>query len=190
MSGPARPVSTMLSTRQLIAADLRAATGRSGLRGMLAAALLEPGFATLLLHRWGVALQQRGLLRSAKILWRWNVWSSACHLHLDASIGPGLLLPHPTGVVIGRGVTVGSDVTLYQHVTLGRSRREDRYPSIGDGAVIYPGAVVAGAVVVGRRAVVGAGAIVLHDVPDDAVVAGNPARSVSSSRAHPPAATP
>jgi acetyltransferase-like isoleucine patch superfamily enzyme len=38
--------------------------------------------------------------------------------------------------------------------------------------------------------VVGAGAIVLHDVPDDAVVAGNPARSVSSSRAHPPAATP
>ena len=42
--------------------------------------------------------------------------------------------------------------------------------SIGSGAVIMCG------VTIGERALVGAGAVVTHDVPDEAVVAGVPAR--------------
>jgi acetyltransferase-like isoleucine patch superfamily enzyme len=42
--------------------------------------------------------------------------------------------------------------------------------SIGSGAIIMCG------VTIGARALVGAGAVVTHDVPDDAVVAGVPAR--------------
>ena len=45
-----------------------------------------------------------------------------------------------------------------------------RGASIGSGAVIMCG------VTIGARALVGAGAVVTHDVPDDAVVAGVPAR--------------
>ena len=45
-----------------------------------------------------------------------------------------------------------------------------RGASIGSGAVIMCG------ITVGERAIVGAGAVVTHDVPDDAVVAGVPAR--------------
>ena len=45
-----------------------------------------------------------------------------------------------------------------------------RGASIGSGAVIMCGLTV------GERAIVGAGAVVTHDVPDDAVVAGVPAR--------------
>ncbi len=41
---------------------------------------------------------------------------------------------------------------------------------IGGGAVILPG------VTIGKNAVVGAGAVVTHDVPNNTVVAGNPAR--------------
>jgi acetyltransferase-like isoleucine patch superfamily enzyme len=48
--------------------------------------------------------------------------------------------------------------------------RVRRGASIGSGAVIMCG------VTVGERALVGAGAVVTHDVPDDAVVAGVPAR--------------
>jgi UDP-2-acetamido-3-amino-2,3-dideoxy-glucuronate N-acetyltransferase len=44
--------------------------------------------------------------------------------------------------------------------------------SIGSGAVIMCG------VTVGARAMIGAGAVVTHDVPDDAVVAGVPARAL------------
>ncbi|MEQ1572692.1 MAG: acyltransferase [Vicinamibacterales bacterium] len=48
--------------------------------------------------------------------------------------------------------------------------RVKRGASIGSGAVIMCG------VTIGERALVGAGAVVTHDVPPDAVVAGVPAR--------------
>lgn len=47
---------------------------------------------------------------------------------------------------------------------------------IRKGASIGSGAVIMCGVTIGARALVGAGAVVTHDVPDDAVVAGVPAR--------------
>jgi acetyltransferase-like isoleucine patch superfamily enzyme len=49
--------------------------------------------------------------------------------------------------------------------------------SVGSGATILPG------ITVGREAMVGAGAVVVHDVPDFAVVVGVPARMVGDVRA-------
>ena len=51
-----------------------------------------------------------------------------------------------------------------------------RGASIGSGAVILCG------VTIGQRALIGAGAVVTHDVPDDATVAGVPARLVGAVR--------
>lgn len=45
---------------------------------------------------------------------------------------------------------------------------------IGNGAIIMPG------VKIGKRCVVGAGAVVTHDIPDESVVAGVPARVISN----------
>jgi acetyltransferase-like isoleucine patch superfamily enzyme len=45
-----------------------------------------------------------------------------------------------------------------------------RGASIGTGATILCG------ITIGENAIVGAGSVVTHDVPDNAVVAGNPAR--------------
>ncbi len=169
-------MSTVPIDSSTIAIDLYANTGRQGTLGAVAAFVYEPGFAAVLKHRWAQALYRTGLRRTAKLLWRWNVFTTACHLHLDAQIGPGLVLPHPTGVVVGAGARIGIGVTLYQHTTIGRSRRAERYPVIGDGVVVYPGAVIVGPVTIGRGAVIGAGAVVLSDVPERAVVAGNPAQ--------------
>jgi acetyltransferase-like isoleucine patch superfamily enzyme len=55
----------------------------------------------------------------------------------------------------------------------------DRLPAtIRAGATIGGGALVLPGVTVGRMAMVSAGAVVSRDVPDHAIVAGNPARSV------------
>jgi UDP-2-acetamido-3-amino-2,3-dideoxy-glucuronate N-acetyltransferase len=49
---------------------------------------------------------------------------------------------------------------------------------VEDGATIGAHATLVAPVLVGRHAVVGAGAVVTHDVPDHAIVVGNPARIV------------
>lgn len=52
--------------------------------------------------------------------------------------------------------------------------------SIGDDVWIGTGAIILKGVSVGDRAIVAARAVVTKDVPADAVVAGNPARVVST----------
>ncbi|CAB4857898.1 unannotated protein [freshwater metagenome] len=94
-----------------------------------------------------------------------------------AVIGEGTVFIHGTGVVIGPGVVVGRDCRIFHNVTLG-SRDGISYPTIGNGVTLYPGAVVLGAVQVGDNAVVGANAVVLENVAENQIVAGNPARLV------------
>ncbi len=99
-------------------------------------------------------------------------------LHVpSARIGPGLLLPHPVGIVVGDDVEIGDNATIYQHVTLGqRGARDQSYPVIGHNVVIYAGAVIIGNITIGDGAVIGANAVVTGDVPAGATAVGIPAR--------------
>ncbi|MBV9804326.1 MAG: N-acetyltransferase [Solirubrobacterales bacterium] len=90
-----------------------------------------------------------------------------------------------SGVYLWDGLRVEDDVFIGPQATF----TNDRFPrskhafecqvttirrgaSIGAGAVLLPG------ITVGERAMVGAGAVVTRDVPDFALVVGNPARVV------------
>jgi len=55
------------------------------------------------------------------------------------------------------------------------------YASIREGAYLAPAAVVRDGVNVGRFAVIGLGSVVVDDVPDRAIVMGNPARVVGET---------
>ncbi len=70
---------------------------------------------------------------------------------------------------IGNGVHVGPGARLAGEVHV------DECAFIGTGAVVLP------RIRIGAHAIVGAGAVVTRDVPDNAVVAGNPARPLSKS---------
>ena len=85
----------------------------------------------------------------------------------------------PTGVIIESDVFVGSNVSF----------TNDKYPKVnGDwkllhtrvkrGASIGANSVIIGGVTIGENALVGAGSVVTKDVPNNAVVAGNPARII------------
>lgn len=104
-----------------------------------------------------------------------------CFIQAGAAIGPGLQLPHPTGIVLGRGARIGANCILYHQVTLGGARRGDwqanRYPQVGDRVTIFAGAKLLGAIEVGDDAIIGANAVVSADVPARHIAKGVPARS-------------
>lgn len=56
--------------------------------------------------------------------------------------------------------------------------------TIGDDVFVGKGAVILAGVTIGSRVIVGAGSVVSKDVPDNTVVAGNPARAIRTLDEH------
>lgn len=84
-------------------------------------------------------------------------------------------------VTIGHHVKIGPHCQLFtpQHPIDYRQRREPRetaFPiTIGDDTWLGGGVVVCPGVTIGRRCIIAAGSVVIRDVPDDCMAAGNPA---------------
>ncbi len=80
------------------------------------------------------------------------------------------------GVVIGETAEIGDDVTLYQGVTLGGTgfATGKRHPTVQDNVTIGSGAKLLGPITVGHGAKIGANTVVIHDVPPNSTVVGNP----------------
>ena len=108
------------------------------------------------------------------------------------SVGDDTIIGHYANIRVGNRIEIGRHVRIAQFVSLlGDNHEFDRLdvpivaqgvtPSpvvIGDNVWIGAGVIVLAGVTVGPGAVLGAGAVVTRDVPEDAVVAGNPARVI------------
>ncbi|MEX2394065.1 MAG: Gfo/Idh/MocA family oxidoreductase [Actinomycetota bacterium] len=131
---------------------------------------------------------------------RTKVWHHA-HVMTDASVGADCTLGKNVfvgrGVVIGDGCKIQNNVSIFDGVTLegnvfcgpsmvftnvrnpraevDRVGRYDR-TRVGEGATLGANATIVCGNSIGRYAFVGAGAVVTKEVPDHALVAGNPAQ--------------
>lgn len=130
-----------------------------------------------------------------------KIWNQA-QVRENATIGERCILSKnvyvDAGVTLGSGVKVQNNVNIYHGVTveddvfLGPSMTftNDRFPRafFGDfkvsptlvrrGASIGANATIRCGIVIGAYAMVGSGSVVTRDVPDHALVAGNPARQL------------
>jgi acetyltransferase-like isoleucine patch superfamily enzyme len=83
-------------------------------------------------------------------------------------------------IVVGDDVAFANDVYVMDSDSHGVEGRPHRQAPIriGDGCWIGARAMILPGVTIGKRVLVAAGAVVTRDVPDDSLVAGNPARVV------------
>jgi serine O-acetyltransferase len=101
----------------------------------------------------------------------------AVQLPAATTLGRGVKLNYSgLGTVLHPRAVIGNRVEIGPGVVIGGRSGIWEVPVVEDDVQIGVGAKVLGPVRVGRGAIVGANAVVLHDVPPGAVVAGIPAR--------------
>ena len=93
--------------------------------------------------------------------------------------GPGLMIYHAGDMIwVGNACKIGANCTLRPGVVFGRKRvSPDPEPVIvGDNCEFGLGAKIIGSLKIGNNVSVGANAVVTHDVPDNSIAIGIPAR--------------
>lgn len=128
-------------------------------------------------------------------IWHFSHIMAGCKIGENCNIGQNVVVS--PGVILGSNVKVQNNVSLYtgviceEDVFLGPSavftnvinprsaiQRKDQYKTtlVKKGASIGANATIVCGVEIGRYAFIGAGAVVTRNVPDFALVIGNPAR--------------
>src|SRR5215212_5997700 len=148
--------------------------------GRLEILLTYGGVQALLAHRIAHAAQESGIPMLPHGLAYVSRMTTGVEIHPAAQIGDGLFIDHGAGVVIGETAEIGDNVTLYQGVTLGGTgfARGKRHPTVDDDVVIGSGAKLLGPIHVGAKSKIGANSVVIHDVPPNSTVVGNPGHPV------------
>lgn len=109
-------------------------------------------------------------------------WLLGIELPWTTQIGKNLKIIHGHGLVINHKTVIGANCTLRNSTTIGHKKLADgsysASPKIGDNVDVGANAVIIGSITIGNNAVIGAGSVVVKDVPENAVVAGNPAKII------------
>jgi serine O-acetyltransferase len=139
-----------------------------------------PGVHALLSHRVAHALHEAGVPMLPRTLALATRSITGIEIHPAAQVGEGLFIDHGNGVVIGETAEIGENVTLYQGVTLGGTgfATGKRHPTVQDNVTIGSGAKLLGPITIGHGAKIGANSVVIHDVPPNSTVVGNPGHPV------------
>lgn len=142
--------------------------------------LTWPGVHALLAHRLAHALHEAGVPLLPRLIALISRAITGIEIHPAAEIGRGFFIDHGMGVVIGETAQIGDDVTLYQGVTLGGTgfATGKRHPTVQDNVTIGSGAKLLGPITVGHGSKIGANSVVIHDVPANSTVVGNPGHPV------------
>jgi putative colanic acid biosynthesis acetyltransferase WcaB len=107
-------------------------------------------------------------------------WILGVELPWNTQIGNKIKLHHARGLVINHEAVIGNNCILRHSTTIGNKKLSDGLisgsPQIGNNVDIGAHVVILGGIKIGDNAVIGAGSVVVKDVPEGAVVAGNPAK--------------
>lgn len=140
--------------------------------------LAYPGFHALFFHRINHMLWNAGIPIIPRVLSHVGRFLTGVEIHPAARLGPGLVIDHGMGVVIGETAEVGENCLLYQGVTLGGTGKEKgkRHPTLKNNVVVGTGAKILGAITIGNNVIIGANSVILKSVSDNSISVGVPGR--------------
>src|ERR1044072_6366863 len=100
--------------------------------------LFETGYQAVVLHRIGHWFKSHGIPLLGPAFARFNQFLTGVDIGPAAQIGPGLLIVHGQGIVVGGHARIGRGATLLQQVTIGSARpdRRERLPARRDGGFL------------------------------------------------------
>jgi serine O-acetyltransferase len=172
--------------REAIMADLFRYEGRNDTRSFIKT-LRRPGFrysTTLRTAFWLSTSKNvfgRLAFQTAKFVLTHYSYKFGYQIPATTQIGAGLNINHCGPIVVNPDAVIGCNVNLHPGITIGQANRGKRVgcPRIGNSVWIGTNAVIVGRITIGNNVLIAPGSYVSFDVPDNAVVSGNPATIVS-----------
>jgi serine O-acetyltransferase len=149
---------------------------------LLRHAYIHPGLFAVVVYRYGQWVQYRckvpvvrQLCNLAYYYWfNWVRTRLQIELPRDTAIDAGLRIDHFGSIIVNCQLIAGKNLTITHGVLIGQT--DTGIPRFGDGVAIGVGAKVIGGITLGDNVLVGAGAVVTKSFPDNAIIAGVPAR--------------
>ncbi len=133
---------------------------------LLEALLFNNGFQAVLFYRLARWFKKNGIPLLGPAVARLGLFFTGVEISHAAEIGPGLMISHGTGIVIGGFAKIGSGVTLLHQVTLGSpsAARLEEMPTVEDSVFVGAGAKLIGKITIGEGAFIGVNAVVTRDI--------------------------
>lgn len=164
-------ITSSKKTKILISSDIENMNNRCKIDGNLMYYLLyQKPYRNLFYYRIG---------RISKIL-SWYIKPYPLFFINTGIIGrSAFVLNHPYATIIN-AKSIGDNFTICHLTTIGNAKhgRNDLVPTIGCNVSLGANVTIIGDIIIGNNVIVGAGSVVINNVPDNCVVAGNPAKII------------
>ena len=95
----------------------------------------------------------------------------------STKLGKGICYAHPYSTVLNAEY-IGDNFSCLHCTTIGKKSPGERRPRIGNNVTVGCHVAIIGDITIGNNVTIGAGSVVVKDVPDNAIVVGNPAKII------------
>lgn len=97
-------------------------------------------------------------------------------------IDEGLTIWHFGSIIINGSSHIGRNVVLNPGIIIGHKKSGESAPIIGNNVFIGGGTKIIGSLYIGNDVIIGVNSTIVKDIPDNVVIAGNPARIISDNK--------